>query len=81
MNTEIKVVSQDSRIYNAADATGFERGDMGKNKPKVKRIYSVFKIDPTNKLAHCQSWDSWGQLFNDVFPLHTLESYTKPTHK
>jgi hypothetical protein len=72
---EIIPVSRDSRIYNAADAPGHERGFMGKDKPKHARIYSVYSI--SKGMAHCQSWDAWGNLFNEVFPVNTLIPFKK----
>lgn len=74
---KIKLAAIDSRIYNACDAPGYERGDMGKGKPKTARIYSVYRIDEKNRLAHCQSWDCRGGLFNESLPLHTLIPWKK----
>ncbi len=71
----IKPVPHDSFIYNAADAKGFERGDMGRNKPKVARIYSVYKI--VDGIAYCQSRGAWGNIYNENFPVNTLEPYSK----
>ena len=62
--------------YNACDAPGFERGDMGKGKPKTARIYSIYRIDPSG-LAYCQSRSIFGGLYNEVFPVSTLLPWEK----
>jgi hypothetical protein len=59
--------------YNYQDADGYERGDMGRGKPKAKRIYHLDRIDECNNLAHLTSYDIWGKVYNEVFPLHTVE--------
>ena len=71
----IKLVEQDSLIYNACDRTWHERGDMGKGKLKVKRIYSVWKIE--NGIAFCQSCDVWGGVHEEEISVNTLEAYEK----
>lgn len=63
-------------VYNAKDAEGYHRGDMGTGKPKVARIYSVYKVDMMNRVAHCESRGAWGNVYHDAFPLYTLEAYS-----
>lgn len=65
--------------YNACDAQGYERGDMGKNRPKVARIYSVYRIK--NGVAFCESRDAWGGIHDECFPVNTLEAYKKEKHQ
>lgn len=70
------IAPRDSRIYTAADAPGYERGPMGKGKPKSARIYSVVAV-AADGTAECQSWDAWGALHTDHLPISTLVPYSK----
>lgn len=65
-------------IYTHADATGYERGDMGKGKPKSKLIYRVDLINEKNQTASTVSMTVWGDLIHERRPLHTLEELDKP---
>lgn len=75
---KIKLSAFDGIKYNACDAPGHERGDMGKGKPKTSRLYSVYAIETVNgiKYARCQSRCAWGNIYDELFPLKTLEPYT-----
>jgi hypothetical protein len=62
---QIKLVPENSGVYNATDHPDFMRGAKPINgkivKNKCQLIYSVHFID--NKgIAYCQSWDCWEQL-------------------
>lgn len=74
MKTAIVPVPYNNFAYNAADAKGFERGDMGKGKPKVARIYSVHRIE--NGIAYCTSRDAFGVIHHERFPVDTLKPYS-----
>ncbi len=74
----IKLSQFDEIAYNMTDAPGFERGDMGKGKPKAARVYSVYRIEgrAPHQIAHCQSSTAWGDIVAETWPLHTLAPYT-----
>jgi hypothetical protein len=67
--------------YDYQDADGYERGDMGRNKPKVKRIYKLTRIDHRNNTAHLYSRDAWGSPITEVLPLHTVTPLDKPIER
>ena len=73
MSLKIKLSKYGEIKYNAADKKGHERGDMGKGKPKVSRIYSVYRIE--KGFALCQARDAWQQIHNERIPVDTLEPY------
>jgi hypothetical protein len=77
VNDPIKAVDKDSRIYNACDRTGYRRGVVGKGGVAPARVYSVYRIDIVDgvEIAHTQSWDCWGQLYEENYPLRTLEPF------
>jgi hypothetical protein len=58
--------------YDYCDADGYERGDMGKGRPKTKRIYRLEHTDTKNQLAHVKGRDIWGAPYTVVLPMHTL---------
>ena len=65
-------------IYNYRDADGYERADMGKDemgnkRPNAKRIYRLLGIDEHNKTTRLESRGAWGDIYIDVFPIHTVE--------
>jgi len=77
---KIKLVERNSQIYNAADSPSHMRGTKMINGKEVKNscalVYSVHYVD--NKgIAHCQSWDCWGQLYEENIPVKNLIAYSK----
>lgn len=80
MNTQIKLVGENSRIYNAADHPNHLRGTKLINGKLVKNscalIYSVYLID-SDGIAHCQSWDCWGSLIEEKILVKHLIPYEK----
>jgi hypothetical protein len=74
--TRPAIAARDSGIYTAADAPGYERGPMGKGKPKAARIYSVVSV-AADGTAECQSWDCYGVLHTDRLAISTLVPFTK----
>jgi hypothetical protein len=60
--------------YDLQDADGFERGYMGKGKPKTKRIYQFVRKE--GNLTHVTSMNAWGRIFNESFLTKTLMPYT-----
>jgi hypothetical protein len=78
--TKIKLVAKDSHIYNAVDHPDFVRGTKMVEGKLIKNscalIYSVHFID--NKgMAHCQSWDCWGCLIEEIIPAKNLIPFEK----
>jgi len=71
------MITQDNisqaNIYNVCDAPGFERGDNGKGKPKTARVY-ICRVITGNK-ATVHSWDVWGALHIESFPVETLNPW------
>ena len=72
----IKLVEINSRIYNAADHPNHMRGGKVIN-GKVKKnacqlIYSVHFVESKTNLAHCQSWNIYGDLIEEKIPLNHL---------
>jgi hypothetical protein len=63
--------------YDYQDADGYERGDMGKGKPKVKRIYKLDRIDRSTGMTYVKSCDAWGSPISEVFPSHTIKPLEK----
>lgn len=59
--------------YNYAERDGYETGDMGKGKPKTKRIFRVDRIDQKNQLAYCSYQCAWGGLYEEIIPLFKIE--------
>lgn len=77
MSKPIKLVARDSFIINAADAPGYERGPMGKGKPKVARAYSVYRIE--GDIALCQSKSAihaGSKVYEERLSLKTLIAHT-----
>ena len=64
--------------YDYQDAEGHYRGDMGKGKPKVARIYKLERVDKENQLAHVISWGVYGEEHRDIYPLHTVCPLPEP---
>lgn len=69
--------------YNAVEKQGYASGDMGKGRPRSRRIYSVYRIEETKHgiFAKCQSRDAFGILYNEAIPVHTLEPWNPPTER
>jgi hypothetical protein len=67
--------------YDYQDADGYERGDMGRGIPKVKRIYKLNWIDKKTGLIHLTSRDCWGMVYNEAFPIHTVQPLETPIER
>lgn len=67
--------------YTHCDADGYERGDMGRGISKTKRIYIFERIDTKTNLIYLKSYDIWGVLRNEVFPLHTIVELDEPIQR
>ena len=69
----LELAEKDSRVYNAVDRKGCERGTPAKGKPKPALIYSVWCV--CDGVASCQSWDMWGGLIEERIPLKNLSPF------
>lgn len=80
MKRKIKLVPENSGIYNAADHPDYIRGTKIIEGKLVKNscalIYSVHYIN-SKGIAHCQSWDYWGSLIEEKIPVKQLVPYSK----
>jgi hypothetical protein len=65
-------------LYTHSDAKGFERGDMGKNKPKVARIYVVDSNRSDKNLTYVKSCGMYGEVYEEVFPTNTIVKLENP---
>lgn len=66
-----------SKDYTHCDKTGFERGDMGKGKPKAKRVYKLVRVETVQgvEYAHVCSYDVYGVRYDEVLRLDTIERF------
>lgn len=77
VETPISLVEKYSGIYNACDRTGCRRGVPAKGQPAPARVYSVYAIEDVKGVtfALTQSWDIFGKLYEERYPLHTLVAF------